>query len=120
MREPAAGFVAALTFLALSWALNAGRAAISVRRKTGDGKRDGSKVDFPVAYCHWGKKRVCGNRGAIPQVSRHAAVHGALGLVVASGKRGLGFRRCGAVVMVMLVHRAITMVCRLCHCHCMA
>jgi hypothetical protein len=50
--------VAGLYFLALSWALNAGRAAISVRRKTGDGKRDGSKVDFPIAYCQWGKKRV--------------------------------------------------------------
>jgi hypothetical protein len=104
-------------FLALSWALNAGRAAISVRRKTGDGKRDGSKVDFPVAHCQWGKKRVCGNRGAIPQVSRHAAVHGALGLIVSRRKRSLGFRRSRTMV-VMLVHRAITVVCR--HGHRMA
>jgi len=102
----------------LELGLNAGRAAISVRRETGDGKRDGSKVDFPVAHCQWGKKRVCGDRGAIPQVSCHAAVHGALGLVLSRGKCGLGCRRRRAVVMVMVVHRAITVVCR--HGHSMA
>lgn len=90
-----------------------------MRRKTGDGKRDGSKVGFPVAHCQWGKKRICGNRGAIPRVSRHAAIHGALGLVVASGKRGLGFTW-GSIVVVMLMRRAITVVCCLCRCHCMA
>jgi len=86
-----------------------------VRRKTGDGERNGSKVDFPVAHCQRGKKRIRGNHGAVPWMSRHAAVHGTLGLIVSRGKRGLGFRR-GGIVVVMLMHRAITVVCYLGHC----
>ena len=86
-------------------------------RKTGDGERNRGKVDFPVAHGQWGKKRVCGNRGAIPQVSRHAAIHGALGLIGSRRKRRLGFRRSRTMV-VMLMHRAITVVCR--HGDCMA
>ena len=88
-----------------------------MRRKTGDGERDGSKVNFPVAHCQWGKKRVCGDRGAISWMARHAALHGALSLIVSRRKRGLGFRRGGAMV-VMFVHGAITVVC--CHGRCMA
>jgi len=50
-------------------------------------------------------------------MSRHAALHGAFGLIVSRRKRGLGFRRSRAVMMV-LVHRAVTVVC--CHGRCMA
>ena len=102
-------------FSALSCALGEGRAAISMGRKTGDSKRDRGKVDFSVAHCQWGKKRVCGNRGAIPWMSRHAAIHGALGLIVSRRQRGFRFRR-GRTVVVMLVHGAVTVVC----CHRMA
>jgi hypothetical protein len=86
-----------------------------VGRKTGDGERNGNKVDFPVAHCQWGKKRIRGNHGAIRWMSRHAAIHGALGLIFRRRKRGFGFRRHRTMVM-MLVHRAITVVC----CHGMA
>ena len=89
-----------------------------MRRKTGDGERNGSKVDFPVAHCQWGKKRIRGNHGAIRWMARHAAIHRALGRIVSRRKRGLGLRRGGIMVMLMLVHRAITVVC--CHGHCVA
>jgi hypothetical protein len=86
-------------------------------RKTGDGERNRDKLDFPVAHCQWGKKRVCRNRGSIARMSRHAAIHGALGLIVTRGQCGLRLRRGHTVVMV-LVHRTVTMVC--CHGGCMA
>jgi hypothetical protein len=88
-----------------------------MRRKTGYGERDRSKVNFPVVHCQWGKKGICGNHGASRWMSRHAALHGALGLIVSRRKRGLGVRRSGAM-MVMLVHGAITVV--RCHGRCMA
>lgn len=86
-------------------------------RKTGDGERNRGKVNFPVAHCQWGKKRVCGNRGAVPRMSRHAAIHGALGLIVSRGQGGFRFRR-GHAVMMVLVHRAIMVLC--CYGHRMA
>ena len=88
-------------------------------RKTCDGERNRSKVDFPVAHCQWGNKRIRGSHGAIRWMPRHAALHGALGLIVSRRKRGLGFSRSGTVMMV-LVHGAITVVCCHCRCHCMA
>jgi hypothetical protein len=95
--------------------LSAGRAAISVRRKTGDGERNGSKMDFPVGHCQWGKKRIRGNHGAIRWMSRHAAIHWALGLIVTRGQCGFRLRRGRAMVMM---YWAITMVC--CHGYSMA
>jgi hypothetical protein len=86
-------------------------------RKTGYGERNRGKMNFPVAHGQWGKKRICGNCGSIRRMSRHAAIHGTLGLIVSRRKRGLGLRR-GRSMVVMLVHRAITMVC--CHGRCMA
>jgi hypothetical protein len=86
-------------------------------RKTGDGERNRGNVDFAVAHCQWGEKRVCGNRDAIPWMSRHAAIHGAFGLIVTRGQCGFRLRR-GRTVVMVLVHRTVTMVC--CHGRCMA
>jgi len=52
-------------------------------------------------------------------MTRHAAIHGALGLIVTRGQCGFRLRRGRTVVMVLvLVHRTVTMVC--CHGRCMA
>jgi hypothetical protein len=89
-----------------------------VGRKAGDGERNRNKVDFPVAHCQWGKKRIRGNHSAIRWMSRHAAIHGALGLIVTRGQCGFRLRRGRAMVMMVLVYWAITMVC--CHGYSMA
>ena len=42
-------------------------------------------------------------------MSRHAAIHGALGLIVTRGQCGFRLRR-GRTVVMVLVHRTVTVV----------
>lgn len=83
-------------------------------RKTGDGERNRGKVDFPFAHCQWGKKRVCGNGGSAPEMSRDAAIHGTFGVIVSRRESGLRLSRHHTVMV--LVRRTVTVVC----CHGMA
>jgi hypothetical protein len=85
-------------------------------RKTGYGERNRGKMNFPVAHGQWGKKRICGNCGSIRRMSRHATIHGTLGLILSRRKSGVRFWRRRTVMVLML--RAVTVVC--CHGHCMA
>jgi hypothetical protein len=75
-------------------------------RETGNGEGHGDEMDFPVIHCQWGKKRTCGKNGSIPQMSCHAAVHGALCLIASHRECRLRFGR-HCVVMVMLVRWTI-------------
>lgn len=81
-------------------------------RKTGNGEHNRNKMDIEVAHCRWGKIRMLGDRCFAPQMSRSAAIHGAFGII---GCRGEGRFRfwCGRIMVMMLVHRAITVV----YCH---
>jgi hypothetical protein len=85
-------------------------------RKTGNSEYNRNKLDLKVAHRRWGKIRMRGNRCFTPHMAWSAAIHGAFGIIGRRGKSGLrfwsGFWR-GRAVVVMLVHRAITMV----YCH---
>ena len=81
-------------------------------RKTGYGENNRNKLYLKVAHCRWGKIRLRGDGCSAPQMSRSAAIHGAFGIIGRSGEGRLRFRS-GHAVMMMLVHRAITVV----HCH---
>ncbi len=103
---------------ALGCALDEGRAAIGMGRKTGNGEHNRNKLDLMVAHYRWGKIRIGGNCCSAPQMARSAAIHGALSIIGCRGKSrfrfwsGRGFWSGHAVVM-MLMHGAITVV----HCH---
>ena len=102
-------------FSALGCALRKGRTAISVGRIAGNRKDYRNKLYFAVAHCRWGKIGVRGNCCAAAQMSGSAAIHGTFGIIELRRKMRLRFWR-GRIMVVMLVHGAITVV----HCHGMA
>lgn len=97
-------------FSALGCALDAGRTAISMRRKTGNGEHNRNKLDLTVAHCRWGKIGIRGNCRAAPQMSGSTAIHGTFSIIGCCGEGRLRFWS-GRIMVVMLVHRAITVVC---------
>jgi hypothetical protein len=104
-------------FSALGCALDEGRrTAISVGGKTSNGEYNHNKLDLTVAHGWWRKIGIAGNCCTAPQMSRSAAIHGTFSIIGCRGEGRLrfwgGFWSCRAV-MVMLVHRAITVV----YCH---
>lgn len=99
-------------FSALGCALDQGRTAISVGRKAGNRKDNRNKLCFATAHCRWGKTWIRGNRCSAAQMSGSAAIHGTFGVIGDRGEMRLRFW-CGRIMVVMLVHRAITVV----HCH---
>ena len=102
-------------FSALGCALDQGRTAISVGRKAGNRKDNRNKLYFAAAHCRWGKVGIRGNRCSAAQMSGGAAIHGTFGVIGGRGEMRLRFW-CGRIMVVMLVHRAITVV----HRHSMA
>ncbi|HEY2168820.1 MAG TPA: hypothetical protein VGJ30_04290, partial [Candidatus Angelobacter sp.] len=78
-------------------------------RKTGNGEHNHNKLDLEVAHYRWGKIGMSGNRCSAPQMSRSAAIHWAFGVIGCSGEGRLGFWS-GRIMVVMLVHGAITVV----------
>jgi hypothetical protein len=96
-------------FSALGCALAEGRTAISVGRKARNRKDNRNKLYLAVAHCRWGKIGVRGNCCAAPQMSGSAAIHGTFGVIGRCGEMRLRLWR-GRIMVVMLMHRAITMV----------
>lgn len=80
-----------------------------MRRKAGNSEHNRNKLYFAIAHCRWGEIGIRGNCCAAPQVSRSAAIHGTLGIIGRCGEMRLRLWR-RRIMVVMLVHRAITMV----------
>ncbi len=96
----------------MGYALDLGRTAISMGREAGNREDNSNKLRFMIANCRWGKCGMGGNRCAAAQMSRSAAIHGTLGVIRRRGESRLRLLRGCCMVMMMLMHRAITMVYR--------
>ena len=81
-------------------------------RETGNREDNRNKLRFTIANCRWGKCGMSGNCCAAPQMSGSAAIHGTLGVIGRRGESRLRFWRGRTMVMMMLMHGAITVVCR--------
>ena len=93
----------------MGYALDQGRTAISMGGEAGNREDNRNKLRFTIAHCRWGKCGMGGNCCAAAQMSGSTAIHGTFGVIGRRREMRLRFWR-GCIMVVMLVHRAITMV----------